>query len=499
MDRRVMRALSRTVLLAFASLGLAACASVPLETTLAPDRTQIEARLMADIRTLSSDEFGGRKPGTDGERMTTDFIITELQAAGWQSGTNDPGSEWLAPVPLFATQPATSRIAFGDARASANFEADGADAVAFTSRRRVLIEAGEVVYVGKLGEEVPEEAVAGKIVLMLGEPGVSPARRAALFAKGPAAVLTVIETQEEITNVRRTFGRERIELLSEEAPQVLGYVTQSAMGQALGEEQWAQLVASADEQGFAARKLSATATIEATSDRRLLNSNNVIGRLPGTQPGSGTVLMLGHWDHLGECGPPEAEDRLCNGAVDNASGIAVMLELARRLASVGPLERDIYFLATSAEESGLLGARAFIRDPAIALDRIVAAFNFDTVAIAPAGSRVGFIGEADTQLAAVVREEVAKAGREMGDAEYANSFLRRQDGWALLQEGVPAVMISSAFSSQDVLAPFLTTNYHRASDEIEAIELGGAIDDLLLHESLIKRVGTTALYPATGQ
>lgn len=493
----MMRALSRIALLAVASLGLGACATAPLETTLAPDRSQIEAKLMADIRTLSSDEFGGRKPGTDGERMTTDFIIAELQAAGWQSGTNDPGSEWLAPVPLFATQPATSRIVFASKSGAVEFDTASTEAVVFTSRRRVLIEAGEALFVGKLGEEVPAETVAGKVVVMIGEPGVSPARRAALFAKGPAAILTVVENAEAIAGVRQAFGRERIELLSEEAPQISGYVTQAAMAQALGDDAWAQLAASADAEGFVPRKLSHTATIEVTSDRRLLNSNNVIGRLPGAQPGSGAVLMLGHWDHLGECGPPEAEDRLCNGAVDNASGIAVMLELARRLAADDPLDRDIYFLATSAEESGLLGARAFIRDPAIALDSIVAAFNFDTVAIAPAGSKVGFIGEAETPLAALVREEVARTGREMGDSEYANGFLRRQDGWALLQEGVPAVMISSAFSSQEVLAPFLTTHYHRASDEIETIQLGGAIDDLLLHEALIKRVASPALYPAT--
>jgi len=90
------------------------------------------------------------------------------------------------------------------------------------------------------------------------------------------------------------------------------------------------------------------------------------------------------------------------------------------------------------------------------------------------------------------------AGRQLGDGDYANRFIRRQDGWALLQKGVPSVLVSTSFASEIVLGPYLSGNYHRASDEIESIELGGAIDDLLLHEELIKRIANTATYMPPG-
>jgi Zn-dependent M28 family amino/carboxypeptidase len=206
------------------------------------------------------------------------------------------------------------------------------------------------------------------------------------------------------------------------------------------------------------------------------------------------VLLLGHWDHLGECAPPGAADRICNGAADNASGIAAMLELARRLKGGPPMGRDIYVLATTAEEAGLLGARAFVRDSPVPLASIVAAFNFDMVALAPAGSPLGFIGRGETPLDGVILDQIARSGRMIGDQALADSFLRRQDGWALLQGGVPTVLLSSTYGDRAVLDPFLGSRYHRTSDEAGTLELGGAIEDLLLHEALIRQIADPARY-----
>ena len=148
------RKFKRTLLMLGAALGLAACATTPIATVSTTEREAIQSRLMADISTLASDEFGGRKPGTRGERLTTGYIVRELQAAGLQSGTNNPGSEWLAEVPLVATQPATSRIVFNRDGKTLEFTSGSESALAFTNRRRTLVEQGEVVYVGKLGEQV---------------------------------------------------------------------------------------------------------------------------------------------------------------------------------------------------------------------------------------------------------------------------------------------------------------------------------------------------------
>ncbi len=218
--------------------------------------------------------------------------------------------------------------------------------------------------------------------------------------------------------------------------------------------------------------------------------------IPGAAPGSGAVLLLAHWDHLGECRPPIAADRICNGAVDNASGLAVMLELARRLKAGAPLERDVYVLATTAEEAGLLGARAFTKAPPLPLTSIVAGFNLDMPALAPAGSPVGYIGRGQGRLDTVILSQIALSGRVEGDIALAASFVQRQDGWVLQQQGVPTVLLSSTYGSRDILNPFLASGYHSPGDNGAEIELGGAIEDLLLHERLIRLLADPARYPA---
>ena len=473
-------------------LALAACAGKPIASVPLDERNAIEENLRRDIAILSSDEFGGRKPGTLGEEKTVAFITEQLENAGLASGTNDPGSAWRSPVQLVSTQPFTSSLVIRSGRRTVELDSD--QAVAFTVRRRELVDGQPLVFVGKEAEAIPAETVAGKIVVMLGERGQSPERRANLFEKRPAAIMTVVEDTDAIAQLNRAFDRERILLASEAQGSLSAFVTAGAMADAMGERAWARMVEAAEKEGFEPVTLEATAKIEATSQRREFTSYNVMGRIAGTNPGSGAVVLMGHWDHLGECGREGDEDRICNGAVDNASGIAVLLELSRRLASGEPMARDIYVVATTAEENGLLGARAFLQRPPVQLESIVAAFNFDTVAIAPAGSKVGFVGEGRTPLDPMILSVMEQAGRELGDREFAESFVQRQDGWALLQEGVPAVFLSTAFSSEIVLGPYLSTDYHRAGDEVEAVVLGGAIDDLLLHEELIRRFADPAQY-----
>ncbi len=482
----------RIFVVLLASVLLAACGSKPIASASVAERELIAASMMRDIEVLSSDEFGGRKPGTLGEERTVAYLTQRMEQAGFASGTNDPGSEWRAPVSLVSTKPFTSIVGLRVGRRSLVFEEEAS--VAFTSRRRALVERAETVFVGRLGGEAADEAVAGKVIIMLGEAGESPRRRQELFVKGPAAIITVVQNDAEIAGLRTAFGNERILLSSDEQLSLSAYATEAAIVRALGKKSWDRLKEAADKDDFEPQIIKAQATVEATSDRREFTSYNVIGKLEGAVPDSGAVLMLAHWDHLGNCGPPDAADRICNGAIDNASGVAAMLEVARRLAASGPHDRDIYIIATSAEEAGLLGAKAFVKEPPLPLTSIVAAFNFDTVAVAPQGSPVGFVGEGRTSLDETIRRTLMDANRTFGDSEFANEFVQRQDGWALLSAGVPAVFLSTAFGSRTTLAPYLDKSYHAASDEIGAIELGGAIDDVLLHEELVSRFADTKTY-----
>ncbi|WP_017665575.1 M28 family peptidase [Porphyrobacter sp. AAP82] len=493
--------LSRGLALLLLAL-LAACAPRGPASVSAPveDRAAIAARLGSDIAFLASDAMGGRRPGTQGARDSYAWIEKRMGEAGLVSGTNDPGSYWRLPVDLLGVQPETAQLVLGQGKRRVVVPA--AEAAVYTPRRRALAFGGPgtgvpVVFVGYGDGSVLGDALAGAVVVMLADPGRDTERRNALFRQRATAVLTVVPDAEALGAVRALADHPRLQLASEEQDNLAAYITDKAFAEVIGPRRWASWKAEAAQGAFAPLELNLAVSLEATSDRREFASQNIVGMIPGSVPGSGAGLVLAHWDHLGECGEPDAPDRICNGAADNASGIAMLLELARRLKAGPPPGRDIYFLATTAEEPGLLGIRAFVKNPPLPLASIVAAFNLDMMAVAPAGSPVGFIGRGkDAGLDEVVLGAMGNRGRTLGDQSLADSFVQRQDGWALVQAGVPAVLLSSTYGSRAILDPFIAGRYHRPSDEADAVELGGAIDDLLLHEDLIRQIADPARYPA---
>ncbi len=217
---------------------------------------------------------------------------------------------------------------------------------------------------------------------------------------------------------------------------------------------------------------------------RKFDSHNVIGKIAGKKPATGAVVFMGHWDHLGLCRPEGDADRICNGAVDNASGMAVLTEVARKLARKKH-DRDIYFVGTTAEESGLLGAQTFVDKPVIPLDSIVVALNVDTIAIAPRGAKVSIIGRGVTGLDPLIEAIARKAKRTIEPSSDANAFLKRQDGWVLTQKGIPALMVGGSFADLEMLERFLSSYYHGPDDEYsKTMELGGAAEDATLHVKL---------------
>ncbi len=494
--------LSRLALALLASLVLAACAPrAPVARVPVVDRAAIAAQLSADIAALSADEMAGRKPGTAGARAAYGFIEKRMGEIGLVSGTNDPGSYWRLPVDLLATEPESGQLTLGQGRRRVVVPA--ADAAVYTPRRRALAFGGPgtgvpVVFVGYGDGSVLGDALAGAVAVMLADPGRDAERREALFRQRATAVLTVLPGAAALAAVRRAEERPRLQLAADEQDTLAAYITDKAFADVIGARRWKSLKAEAEDAAFAPLELNLSVAIEATADRREFPSQNIIGMIPGNAPGSGAVLLLAHWDHLGECGAPDAADRICNGAADNASGVAMMLELARRLKAGPPLGRDIYVLATTAEEAGLLGARSFVRTPPLPLANIVAAFNFDMMAVAPAGAPLGFIGRGQNPgLDAAILAAIDRNGRRIGDQSLADGYLQRQDGWVLLEAGVPAVLLSSTYGSRMVLDPFIASRYHQPGDEAGQIDYGGAIDDLILHEDLIREIADPARYPAS--
>ena len=225
-------------------------------------------------------------------------------------------------------------------------------------------------------------------------------------------------------------------------------------------------------------------------------TNNVIGRLRGRGATGENLVFLAHWDHLGICRAEDEADRICNGAVDNASGIATLIEVAGGLAAGPRPPRDVLFIATTAEEIGLFGAEEFAAGPTVPLASIAAAINIDTVAVHPAGTPVAVIGRGTPALDAAIDATVAAMGRQLDTDTEANGFLRRQDGWALSRRGVPAVLVSGSFSDMTRLNAFLNGAYHAPDDEVgPGLVLDGAAEDATLLVALARRLGDPAVYP----
>ena len=490
-----MSRLSLTLLLALLTLVPAQAGSAK------PDRA-LEAALRSHIETLASDDFGGREPGTDGESKTLRYLAREWFRIGLVSGTNDPGNAWFAPVELVERSPSRSNAAFLRSRRPLALPADGI--LVLTSGPRQLLENAPVLFLGRGDGALPPRAeLAGRIAVIL---DTAPAGMAAdtvagrqdrLIEAGAGAVLTVLDGERTLDAVAARRTRAGYALADDRLGGDLeAFVTADYATRLFGAD-WPALVRAADVSGAPPRPLALTGTLEATTRETRISSHNLIGRLPGRNPERGAVLLVAHWDHFGICATPPAEDLICNGAIDNASGLAVLTEAARVLTKGKKLDRDVYFLATSAEELGLLGAHAFAENPPLPLASIVAAFNIDSPAIGPAGMPLTIIGHGLTGIDDDIAKVAKSLKMKIDTNPLADSFLRRQDGWALLQHDIPAVMVSPSYSDPVRLERFMETTYHRPSDQIgPGFELGGAAEDLAVQVALVRWFASVKTYPS---
>jgi hypothetical protein len=472
----------------------AALAWVPFANAAPSPDKQLEAQLMAHISVLASDAFQGREPGTEGEAKTLAYLGKKWFEIGLISGTNDPSNEWFAPVTLIERRPAVTTGKFS-LRGHPQLLATDALLV-LTSGQRSLVKNAPLLFVGKAGGTLPVRSeLAGRVALLLDGGVENSDRQNALLAAGASGVITVLDAERTLASIRSRRLRPGYALASDtlggdlEAFISRGGMEQLLQGSGLSLASLEQAAARSD---FAPRTLELAASLEATTSETSIKTYNLIGKLPGRRSGIGAVMFVAHWDHFGICGEPPAEDVICHGAVDNASGVAALTELARKLARGPRPDRDIYFLATTAEELGLLGARAFAENPPLPLKQIVAAFNIDSIALAPAGSPLAVVGSGMTRLDSPIAGVARREKRVIVSGTAANAYVRRQDGWALLQHDVPTVMVSSAYSDIPRLEAFFEGPYHRPADNLKRpIELGGAAQDVAFYVALARWFGDT--------
>jgi Peptidase family M28 len=461
--------------------------------------------LRTHVAVLASDAFEGREPGTAGEQKTVAYI-----AKAWASAKLKPaGSDgsWFAPVPLVQRTQGEAQATFY--RNSYRLKIMSDDIVMIGRDPHYQAHSLPVVF-GGYGVKSDGRAIgdmSGKLVLMLASaPDFGDAdamsvaaRKDALISAGAEAVLMIAEGGEgNWAAVRRKAVKNAVALETAEnhAPLEGAVSTEFVVAMiTAGNGDWDRLRKAAHSPDFDGEDLGIMANLDVTTNVRRFNSMNVIGKIPGRKPDGGKVLYMAHWDHLGICRPAGEIDRICNGALDNASGIAVLTEIARALVKARS-DRDIYFVATTAEEEGLLGAYSFAANPPFPLENIVIALNIDTIAVTPAGSKVAIIGRGMTDLDPTIESIAAGLGRKIDGTDRANSFLKRQDGWVLTQKGVPSMMVNGSFSDFSALEQYLASRYHTPDDEYsDDIDLSGAAEDADLHIAIGKYFASKTRYP----
>ncbi|MFZ5618471.1 MAG: M28 family metallopeptidase, partial [Pseudomonadota bacterium] len=237
----------------------------------------------------------------------------------------------------------------------------------------------------------------------------------------------------------------------------------------------AELTAAANKRGFRAvpmTGLKASARIAQTIKRS--SDANVIGVLKGSQAPDEYVLYMGHWDHLGVNPTDEGEDKIYNGAVDNATGVASILEIAEKFAAGERPRRSILFAAVTGEESGLLGSAFMAENPPVPLRNIVGGVNIDGVLPLPASKDMIVIGYGASELEDILKEIAEANGKYLRpDAEPEKGYFYRSDHVNFAKKGVPMLYSDAGFDLVDggekkgraASDDYTANRYHQPSDE----------------------------------
>ena len=253
--------------------------------------------------------------------------------------------------------------------------------------------------------------------------------------------------------------------------------------------------------------LNAKANMSVKNELREINSANVVGKLEGSDATlkNEYVIYTAHWDHLGR-DPKLPGDQIFNGALDNASGTAALLEIAEAFTKLAtPPKRSILFLAVTAEEKGLLGAKYYAENPLYPLNKTLANINMDGVNQWGRTKDITMVGDDNSSLVDLLRETATAQGRAVNpDPEPEKGFYYRSDHFEFAKQGVPALYTDSgtdyvgkdAAYSKQKRDEYTEKDYHKVSDEIKPDwDLAGAVDDAQLLTTIGYRVAQGEKFP----
>ncbi|HEY6290040.1 MAG TPA: M28 family metallopeptidase [Terriglobia bacterium] len=513
--------------------------------------------LLDDIRTLSSDEFEGRAPASRGEQLTVQFLVSRFKELGLAPG--NPDGTYVQNVPLVGIKadPAAELVLSkegepaepGMGKASTMHLRYGPDFMAWTKRVEPEVSLNApLVFVGYgvvaseyHWDDYKGVDVRGKVLVMLiNDPQIpdphDPAQldpdmfkgRAMTYygrwtykfeiaaAKGAAGALIVHETGPAgypWAVVEGSNSGEQFSLLSPDKGHsrcaVEGWIT-SPMAKALFSTaglDFDALHKAALSPDFKPVPLGMKASLTLHNTIREIESHNVIGKLEGGDPKlrHQYVIYTAHWDHLG-VGKPVNGDNIYHGAVDNASGVAGVLEVAKAFTEVNPKpRRSILFLSVTGEEKGLLGSQYYAEHPLYPLKDTLAEINMDGLNVHGRTRDVTVIGLGNSQLDDTLREVAAEQGRTLRpDPEPEKGFYFRSDHFNFAKQGVPALDPDSGIDyvgrpegwGLKMLDEYTANDYHKPSDKIKPDwDLSGAVEDLQLLFSVGYRVADAEKFP----
>jgi Zn-dependent M28 family amino/carboxypeptidase len=495
------------------------------------------ARIKADVHTLSSDAFAGRGPGEEGEAATIAFLAKQMATAGLAPGGEAGG--WLQSVPLVRLDTVPGGTAAIRAAEQVTVLRDGPDLdINPTNAGATSLSDAPLVFAG-WGAPDPARGwdafqgvdVKGKVVIMLaGDPdleggkdlgfggrslvfnGRGGAKAAAAAKAGAIGVLFIHEAVAYSWPYAQAGDSIRVPSfayapLKPNALQFSGIVRGQAILPILARIGLTlpALKLRARSASFRAFPLEATVSVSATNIAKEVVSHNVVGILRGAKRPKEYLLYGAHWDANGHNGPDRTGDMIRNGAVDNATGTAELLEVARAFSAGKPPARSVVFAAWTAEEKGLLGAEYYAQHPLYPLARTAAVINLDPHVVLPAARNLELIGPGQTDLESLL----VKAAREQRlrvDPEPSPEagWYFRSDHYPFAQRGVPALAfragrdlkVGGVKAGQPTVEAYNIRCYHQPCDEFKASwTFAGTAQEALAAYRVGRMVADGAFWP----
>jgi Zn-dependent M28 family amino/carboxypeptidase len=484
-----------------------------------------EADYRRHLETLASDEFGGRAPGSPGEELTVNYLVNEFQSLGLEPANGD---SYTQDVPLASVEAINKPdLVISGPDGEDLVLAYTTDQVVFTRHQvpSISVENSEMVFVG-YGINAPEYGwndyagveVKGKtVVILVNDPGYA-TQDPALFngnamtyygrwtykfeeaaRQGAAGAIIIHDTLPAAygwPTVKNSWTGPKFDMVR--ADKGAGLVLfESWMHKDAATAVFAKagldlddLYTSAKTAGFKAVPMGLDVSLTLENEIVTIDSKNVAAILPGSEAPDEVFIYMAHWDHLGT--DPKLEgDQIYNGALDNASGTAALLELARAYASLPQApRRSVLFLALTAEEQGLLGSLYYAAHPLYPLENTVGGLNMDGMNNFGETRDVTVVGLGMSDLDDYLAAAAASQERVLeGDREAEKGYYYRSDHFELAKEGVPMIYPTGGYDDREKgvaygmekANEYTNDHYHRVSDEYDlSWVVSGAMEDLKL-------------------